>query len=347
MLRRIPLLMTILLLAACGSAPAAAPAAPTTAPGAPTAALVEATSAPSSVAGFPLIVTDGAGRELRFETPPTRVVALYNNNFGMLATLGVEPVGVLVNPEMLSDPIYFDGKGEGFTRIKAGDVVDAESVAATKPDFIMAYSEEEAQLLGAIAPVYLPGDAATVEDLYPELRRIATILDRMPQAEAAIEAFEDRYAAYQQASPNNAGTVLKLGYQDDETFYISTVDDPICRMLAQIATCAWEKATPDEFWGYETTLEGVLELDPDVIILNNWSSSSRAEMLAALNTNPLWNELKAVQAQRVLGIEGYENPIASSLPAAQKFLDTFIPLIYPDVFPQSLTDAQVQEILAQ
>jgi iron complex transport system substrate-binding protein len=114
-------------------------------------------------------------------------------------------------------------------------------------------------------------------------------------------------------------------------------------MLAQVATCAWEKATPDEFWGYETSLEGVLTLDPDVIILNNWSESSRQEMLAALSNDPLWNELWAVQAQRVFGTENYENPIASSLPAAQKFLDTYMPLMYPDVFPQALTDEQVGE----
>ncbi|NJO84033.1 MAG: hypothetical protein HC828_15425 [Blastochloris sp.] len=76
-------------------------------------------------------------------------------------------VGVLANSEMLSDPIYFEGRGAGFTQIKAGDTVDAESVAATRPDLILAYSAEEAQLLGSIAPVYLPEDAATVEDLYP------------------------------------------------------------------------------------------------------------------------------------------------------------------------------------
>ncbi|NJO84032.1 MAG: ABC transporter substrate-binding protein [Blastochloris sp.] len=179
----------------------------------------------------------------------------------------------------------------------------------------------------------------------PSLRRLATILDRTPQAETAIKQFQDRYAAYQKASPKTAGTVLKLGYMDSGQFYVSTVDDPICRMLAQVASCAWEKATPDEFWGYETSLEGVLKLDPDVIILNNWSESSRRDMLTALGDDPLWSELRAVQSGRVLGAEGYENPIASSLPAAQKFLDTYMPLIYPDVFPTALTDEQVQEIL--
>jgi iron complex transport system substrate-binding protein len=295
--------------------------------------------------GFPLTIVDGAGRELTFDAPPQRVVTYYNDSYGMLATLDLMPVAQRVNPEMLTDPIYFAGAGRDIPTIPGSDAPDLEAVAAAQPDLVMVYSVEEADALEGIAPAFVTYDPATLDDLYEAVQQYGLLFARQETASAAVTAFQQRLAAYISLAPRSV-TVLKLGAMDAGAFYISTIDDPICQILNMLAICEWEKATPDEFWGYETTLEGVLELDPDVILLNNWSSASREDMLAALDTNSLWNELSAVQAGRVVGTPGYENPIASSLPAATKFLDTYLPLIYPTIFPAPLTDEQVQEILA-
>lgn len=303
------------------------------------------TGAQDAPAGFPLTITDGAGRELTFDVPPTRPVTYYNDSYGMLATLGVMPVAQSVNPEMLTDPIYFDGQGADIPTIPYTDSHDLEAVAAANADLVLVYSAEEAQALEGIAPAFVTYDPANLDELYAGLREYGRLFDRTAKAEAAITAFTDRLSAYQALAPADV-SVLKLGAMDDGAFYVSTVDDPICQILNTLARCDWQKATPDEFWGYETTIEGILALDPDVIMLNNWSNASREEMLAGLEANLLWGELRAVQDGRVLGVEGYENPIASSLPAATKFLDVYMPLLYPDVFPAPLTDEQVQEILA-
>jgi ABC-type Fe3+-hydroxamate transport system substrate-binding protein len=295
--------------------------------------------------GFPLTIVDRLGRELTFDSPPERIVTYYNDSYGMLATIGLMPVAQSVNPEMLTDPIYFAGQGADITTIPWSDAPDLEAVAAAQPDLVMVYSVEEANALEGIAPAFVTYDPATLDALYAAVQQYGVLFARQEAANAAVTAFQERFATYASLAPRTT-TVLKLGVMDEGAFYISTVDDPICQILNVMAVCEWEKATPDEFWGYETTLEGVLELDPDVIILNNWSSLSREDMLAALDANPLWNELRAVQAGRVIGTPGYENPIASSLPAATKFLDTYLPLIYPDIFPAPLTDEQVQEILA-
>ncbi|NJN17427.1 MAG: ABC transporter substrate-binding protein [Oscillochloris sp.] len=343
--RLIPALLFALLLAACGSAPVtiAPTSAPAAAPEAPAPTSAPAAVAPAPTDAYPRTVSDGTGRELTLAQRPERVVALYNDNFGMLATLGILPVGVLANPEMLSDPIYFGDAGNEIHAVKYGDSIDIEDVAGLRPDLIMAYSIEEAQAMEGIAPVYIPPQPANLAQLYDHLRNVATLFALESQAEEAITAFQSRYEAYQSLAPKDI-SVLKLAAMDDQAFYVSTIDDPLCQILNSLAQCDWQKATPDEYWGYETNIEGVLALDPDVIILNNWSSASREDTLAALADDPLWNELQAVQNGRVLGTPGYENPIASSLPAAQKFLDTYMPLIYPEVFPAALTEAQVQEI---
>jgi iron complex transport system substrate-binding protein len=297
-------------------------------------------------ADFPLTIVDGGGRELTFDAPPQRVVTYYNDSYGMLATLGLMPVAQSVNPEMLTDPIYFDGQGSNIPTIGYTDSHDLEDVAAAHPDLVMVYSVEEAQALEDIAPAFVTYNPTTMEEQYEALRQYGILFGRQAEAEAAITAFQNRLAAYQTLAPGDV-SVLKLGAMDGGAFWISTIDDPICQILDTLAVCEWEKATPDEFWGYESTIEGVLALDPDVIILNNWTSGNREDLLAALDADPLWNELRAVQNGRVLGTPGYENPIASSLPAATKFLDTYLPLLYPDVFPEALTEEQVEEIASQ
>ncbi len=303
-------------------------------------------SSNASTAGFPVTVTDGAGRELTFEQSPERVVALYNGNFGRMASLGVRPVATLANEEMLSDPIYFED-GESIPSVRAPDgEIDLEAVAAADPDLILAFSLEEAQSMEALAPVYIPQEVDSLDGLYTETRTLARILGVQERAEEIISAFQDRLAGYQELTSRDF-TVLMLGVMGDNSVWISTQDDPLCQVMHVVAQCPWETPFETEFWGYEGTIEAVLGINPDVIILNNWTDASDEAVVQELESNPLWQELDAVQSERILSTSGYDNPIASSLPATQKFLDVYMPLLFPDLLDGPLTDEEVQEILAE
>lgn len=337
-----------LLLSACSSGPAlvSSDPEPTTAP------VVAATSAPAPAAG-PITVVDGAGTPHTFAAPPTRVVCYYNSCYGMLATLGVKPIAQSVNPEMLTDPIYFDGQGGAIPTIPwDGDTVDLEAVAAAAPDLVLVFSPEEAQALDGIAPAFHEFDTNSIDDLFAALRTYGTLLGREAQAEEAIAAFQQRLDAYASKAPKDI-TVLKLGVTSPEAFSIGTSNDPICQLLSQVARCDWADPTGETgSWSYDATLESVLALDPDVIILNNWtqwgdSALDDAALRAALAENPLWQELRAVKSERVLSTPGYDNPIASSLPAATKFLDTYLPLLYPETFAGPLSEAEVQALASR
>ncbi len=50
-----------------------------------------------------LVVTDTLGQEISLPSPPDRIVAIYNDAYGQLATLGNRSVGVLAGAEMLED----------------------------------------------------------------------------------------------------------------------------------------------------------------------------------------------------------------------------------------------------
>jgi iron complex transport system substrate-binding protein len=334
------------LLTACAAPQAAAPVASATEI-ATVQPRASATTADNAITGFPRTITDGAGRELTFDSPPQRVVALYNDNYGMLATLDVRPVAALANGEMLADPTYFEN-GESIPSVAGPDgEIDLEIIASVKPDLILAYSLEEAQAMETIAPVYIPSDGSGLEALYARLRAIATIFGLEEEAEQRIANFQDRFEAYKTLAPRDVSIVLAAPEEDNlNSMWIRANTSEDCQILNEIARCDWPNLGSNSgSWSYQTSTEGLLDLNPDYIYYKTKWDGTLEELYEYVKSDPLWAELDAVQNGRLLHVLGYGNPIASSLPAATKLLDTFAPLLYPNIFPAPLTDAEVQEIL--
>lgn len=287
--------------------------------------------------------TDGLGRTVTLDAPPERIVALYNESFGHLATLGVRPVAVLANPEMLADEETYLAGGASIPQVGNSDGnPDPELIASHSPDLIFVWGAEEVESLGGIAPVFaMDGTAVAGDEAYSGLRAVAAILGKQAEAEAAIAEFDARVAAYAALVPDRP-TVLKLSASGENAFWFGSSNDPFCALMNRIATCAWEDLAGEGWWSYEGTLEQALALDPDVIVLNNWTELSTEDFLANLVANPLWAELRAVQEERVIFQPKYANPIFSSIAAGHKAVDMIIPAIFPEVFPDgALTDEEV------
>lgn len=286
-------------------------------------------------------MTDALGREVTLPEPPERVVALYNDAYGHMATLGVRPVATLVNPEMQRDEAYYFEDGESIPLVGAMDgAPDPELVASHDPDLILAWNAEEAAQFEGIAPVLALEPFDGVEGPKEALREIARVLGQEEEAEARIAAFEDRIAAYAARVPERP-TVLKLSGRGGGEFSFGTMSDPVCALLDEVVTCEWENA-PGQDWGYQGTMEQALALDPEVIVLNNWTEAGAEAFLAEVEANPLWGELQAVKAGRVVFLPEYSNPIYSSVAAGEKALDTLIPAIFPETFPDGpLSEAEV------
>lgn len=298
---------------------------------------------------FPVTVTDGLGRRLTFDEPPQRVVALFNGNFGNMATLGVRPVATLANQSMLVDERYFTN-GQTIPSVRAADGgIDLEAVAAADPDLIIVLGEERAALLESIAPVYVPLDTDTIAGLYAETRQLAAILGVRDRAETAVAAFQDRLAAYQALVPRDVSILLPAPEEDDlNTMWVRHGASPDCRLLNEIALCDWENPAGGGGWSFQTTAETLLELDPDFIYYKTRWDGTHRELLAYVRSNPLWAATDAVRNDRLLYVPGYPNPIASSLIAATQLIDVFAPLLYPDILPNGpLTDEQVREVVAE
>ncbi|MFW5772782.1 MAG: ABC transporter substrate-binding protein, partial [Phototrophicaceae bacterium] len=100
-----------------------------------------------------------------------------------------------------------------------------------------------------------------------------------------------------------------------------------------------EDATGVAAFGYSNfTFESILVADPDVIFFSGYNEdrSLNEEAIEALEANELWQELTAVQNERVYLIEPWVWRGGRGLTLMARTLDEAMPALYPDVFPEPL-----------
>jgi hypothetical protein len=109
------------------------------------------------------------------------------------------------------------------------------------------------------------------------------------------------------------------------------LSEPCGPLMVAIADCAggadWQQYTP----------EGLLALDPDVIVVEDWGAKpgTAAPQTWAEAGVPLWSEIRAVaeggvQDVPVIGTAPY-SPLAWG-----QTMDALVPILYPDRVPESL-----------
>lgn len=297
----------------------------------------------------PYTLTNNDGSVLTFDKAPERIICLYHECLELLAALDVTPLATAdwSVPQMLAtSPLYFEQPNTIAFIPDVDDNPDFEMIAELKPDLVFGWQELVAPLEG-IVPV---ADVFTQDNSYrgtlQTLRAYGQVLGKEAEAEAAIKTFEDRLSAYKKLSPRNL-TVLQSGTADGKEFWVSTSFSVPCSLLDEIAICDWEDPNPTPgTWGYASSAEGLLALDPDVIILESWDDSkSTSDLIALMESDPLLSELEAVKNGRVL-TDTDRDSYGIGVISGARLLDTYLPLLYPEVFPEPLTDEQVQQILS-
>ncbi|XSG77208.1 ABC transporter substrate-binding protein [Herpetosiphon llansteffanensis] len=340
-------LLALLALTACG-APAAQPTA-TTAP-VPTATTAPVAVAPTSTSeskpAGTFSITDGTGTTLSFEQSPAKIICLYKRCTEVLASLGVIPQALPASmAELAKDASYFSQPNQIVLLRETNDEIgfDLEELAALKPDLILGWEELRTSMNG-IAQVYaVTNDMNSYQDSHAETRAFAALLGREAEAETAINAFLDRLEAYKRLSPKDR-SVMYIFFYDDKVYYRDG-DSATCALLNEVAGCAWPDPAKASSWSVETSIEGLLALNPDMIIVDSYGLEAKTndELRASVGKNPLWQELAAYKEQRLLlqpvGIHSMDG---MGTVGAARLLDTYMPLLYPETFPQPLTEEAIK-----
>jgi iron complex transport system substrate-binding protein len=324
------LLIVIVLLAACGNAPAAV--APTAVP-APTGAATAPAEPVTGLEGTTRPFTDDLGRVVQLPIRPQRVVILDPSiHISHMLSVGLVPVGATLNPTIEGGQRFSSLWGEAANQITSvGEVgqPDLEKIASLNPDLILyalPYSEQNLDVLSAIAPV-VAYEMTTRPGTEDSLRWIGQVLNREQEAEAAIAQFNELLTATR-ATLNWEGKTIAVAslYPDEARFTLfgpgSRIGDVVTKLGATLVPQTFN-GEPTKPYTSDVSAEVVAQtLQSDLLILLRYQSGDTSDQILDTWLNsPLWQQLPAVQADQYVVLDVQEGNANLGLAGLTKALN--------------------------
>lgn len=292
-----------------------------------------AASDTASNGAFPVTVEHALG-ETVIEAAPERVTTIGWGNQDVALALGIAPVGVDDQTWSMdgSDGLgVYDWTLDAYEALGADEPVvfstadgtDFEAVADTQPDVILAaYSgvtEEDYATLSEIAPTVAYPDAAWITPWRDVILTDSAALGLADEGESLVESLEQQIADGT-ADSDFAGKKAAFFYMsaaDLSTVSIYGQGDSRTAFLADLGFELPDLAGDVETFYQDISAENADQIaDVDVIV----SYGDGDELLTALQADPLWSTLPAVQNGAVVSVgsgdalSGAVTPTALSIP---------------------------------
>lgn len=320
---RLLLLVLTLLVGACtGVAPASPSLAPTAVPtAAPTVPPSSATPTASAVAA-PLTIHDDAGRAVTFAAAPQRIVTAAPSATELAFALGL-------GDEVVAVDKYSNYPPEARSKTSIGSYIDPdlESIVGANPDLVLVTDVHLAKLVPALEARQIPTvvlSARSIEGVYVDLELLGRISGRTEQAQALVDQLRARVATVEQAVAG--ATPVRTFYEIDPTLYTAGpgtfIDDVIRRAgginIAAGATTAYPQLSAEE----------VIRADPEVIILADESAGASPETVRGRQG---WSKVSAVAANRIAVLD----PDIASRPGPRivDAVEQIARILHPDRVP--------------
>lgn len=334
--RRFTLVLLALLMAlaatACAQAtPTATPTAlpPTATPAPPTAtAAPSPTPVPPTATPPSITVTDGLDRTVTLTQPAQRIVALAPSVAESLFAIGAGGQVVAREDNTTYPP-------EAAQLPSVGSLwggLPLEAILSYEPDLVIVAeitSPEDVQKMeDAGLTVFRQTNPKTFDDLYNNLRDLATLTGHQDEAEAFIAQLQERVQTVTQA--------LADVQDEPSVFYELDATDPsnpwtsgpgtFISYTIQMAKGRNVGDVLDGEWA-QMSIEALVEQDPDIILLADAPYGVTPESVAQ---RAGWDTLTAVKEGRVYPFE----PSLLSVPGPRLVdgLETLAVLLHPDAF---------------
>jgi len=235
----------------------------------------------------PIVLTDAGHRQVRFDTPPKRLVSLVPSLTESVCELG--ECGRLVATDIFSnwpESVRNLPKAGGF------EDVQIEQVVRAKPDVVLlAHAPRVLDHLRSLGIPSFEFDSETYPDIASNITILGTLLgvpERAKSLNDQIEKSVDRIAA--QAGERLAGRRPLVYYEVDSGPYGAGPESFIGQELARLG--ARNILTPDLGPFPALNPEYVVRANPDVIIIS-------ANEAPNLMNRPGWSQIRAVREQRI------------------------------------------------
>ena len=283
---------------------------------------------PSEATSFPLEITDQAGKVVKIEKEPERIVSLAPSNTEIVYALGLQDKLVGVTE-------YCDYPEAAQQKPKIGGFsdVDIEKVVAMEPDLVLAanmHKDEITPELERLGITVLTIDPKTIDDVLLAIDLIGLAMGHRETAAAVtaemanrIEAVTSKTAALSDAQRMK---VLYIVWHDP----LMTVTS-ITRIHQMITKAGGINIAADLGGDYPTiSLEAVLMADPQVIIAGSGHGSGQGVPFQFALTEPRLAEVEAKLQNRIYEIDADLTSRAG--PRIVQGLEKMAEFIHPELF---------------
>jgi iron complex transport system substrate-binding protein len=302
---------------------------------------------------FPIIVEHKYG-STEITAEPQRVVAIGYTEQDYLLVLGVTPVAVRywygdeTNAIFPWAEDFVEGDNPIVLNMPFGNL-NYEAILALEPDLISAVTagitQEEYALLSQIAPTVAQPDGYIDFGVPWQVaaQLIGDAVGKSAEAAAAVEEVEGLFADVRAQNPQFAGKTVAVAYSFGGAYGFYTDQDTRARFFTDLGF-----VVPDELieiagenFFAELSAERMDLLDQDLIVMVSLQFVEGGR--EALEADPLWSQLEAVQDGRVVYFDlDAENALGFSSPLSLPFaLDAALPQLQA-MFPADAASAECE-----
>ncbi|WP_311044317.1 ABC transporter substrate-binding protein [Rhizobium lentis] len=254
---------------------------------------------------------------------PKRIVVLTNEGTEALLSIGITPVGAVRS--WLGKPWYdhIARQMDGVTVVGDESAVNLELIASLEPDLILGTKFRQEKIysqLSAIAPTVLSERIRS--DWKGNMKLYATAVGKLPEADAAFKAYDDRVAAISKALGDKKAEKISLVRFMPGRTRILLKDTFAGNILSQVGFSRPANQDRMEF-ADEVTKERTPEFDGDRLfyLVYDTGDGETAAAAADWTSDPLWKNLAVVKAGKVEAVSDAVWNTAGGIIAANLMLD--------------------------
>ncbi|MFP4009732.1 MAG: ABC transporter substrate-binding protein [Spirulinaceae cyanobacterium] len=283
-----------------------------------------------------IALTDASNTQIVLKQEAKKIVCLHLSCIDTLAELDIPPIAVHNGLHDLAvSSAYFDS-AQNVVKVAGYAEPNLEQLLFLNPDLVVGHVAQLAsqrQQIEAIAPLYVL-DIETAEDAIENLKIMGQITGETKQAEAAIQAFQEKLETYKNRSPKNKTVLVTNGTTGN--FFVATDRSLVGSVLAEVANypSSFSDLNLSAINWIALSQEEILKINPDVIFV--LTSAPSNDFLEQLQSDPFWQSLKAVQTQQIYQIENDKvGGLTTGTRSLLRLLDEIMPKLYPDQFSES------------
>lgn len=274
-------------------------------------------------AGFPMTIKDGAGREVKLQKRPQRMVSMAPSNTEILFALGLgdKVVGVTT----------FDNyPPEATKKEKVGDSFNPnyEKIVGLKPDLVLAVGTAQSEIVKKLDGLKVPTfvlQASNLSAVYDEIALIGKVTGTAAKAQEVVAGMQAKEkAVLSKVAAVPADKRPKVFWMIDDQLWTvgpgSFINDILVKLGAQNVAAKTGQAYS------QFNMESLLKEDPGVII----AGADIPGLLDKVKKLNGWSKLSAVKNNKVYTV----NPDLVSRPGPRIIdgLEAAAKVLYPDLF---------------